>query len=133
MSETFGAVTWGCDMKGYTLIELAIAILVFAMGIIGIAQMQSKSVQANSYSLQLTDSVNLAQNQIEKLRGYDLSAIISSTNAPYVTSTGIAYTVSWTTEGLSLNPDTMRITVTTSWMEKDEPHTVSLSFVKGEE
>ena len=54
---------------GFTLIELVVAIFVFALGIMGILKMHQASVQANNFSMQLTKAVNAAEDQMEFLRG----------------------------------------------------------------
>lgn len=57
--------------KGFTLIEVLIAITVFAIGILGVAAMQLSSVKGNSSALDLTEAVNVAQDQMETLLALD--------------------------------------------------------------
>jgi len=53
--------------KGFTLIEIMIAMMVLSIGLLGIASMQIKAVQGNTASMGLTEAAILGQNQIESL------------------------------------------------------------------
>ena len=53
--------------KGFTLIEVLIAITVFAIGLLAVAAMQISSVKGNSSALDLTEAVNVAQDRLEDL------------------------------------------------------------------
>ena len=53
--------------KGFTILEVMIAMAIFAIGILGVAQMQIQAVNANSYSRTSTEAATFAQGQVEKL------------------------------------------------------------------
>ena len=53
--------------QGFTLIEILIAITVFAIGILAVGKMQITAIQGNSRANQLTEAVTLAQSKIEEL------------------------------------------------------------------
>jgi len=57
--------------KGFTLIEVLIAITVFAIGILAVSAMQISSIKGNSSSLDLTEAVNVAQDQLETMLALD--------------------------------------------------------------
>ena len=59
------------NQKGFTLIEILIAITVFAIGILGVAAMQLGAIKGNSYSSHLTEATTLAQNKMEELMMLD--------------------------------------------------------------
>lgn len=61
------------SQKGFTLLEVMIALAIFAIGILGVAQMQIQAVNANAYSRTATEATIFAQGQIEQLlvRPYD--------------------------------------------------------------
>lgn len=52
--------------SGFTLIELCVAIVIFAIGITGLAAMQIEALKGNSYSTSYNDGVNIAKNLIER-------------------------------------------------------------------
>jgi prepilin-type N-terminal cleavage/methylation domain-containing protein len=119
--------------EGFTLIELVVALLVFTVGIVGILKMHQASVQANSYNMQLTEAVAVAQNQLETLHGL---AFTSTSMAVGVHGTNIIpsprnfpYNVSW----LVTNPGsvfpTRTIALSVTWQERNIPHEVDMNVI----
>ena len=121
---------------GFTLIELVVAILVFALGIMGILKMHQTSVQANNFSMQLTEAVNVASGQMEFLRGLSFnhnSMSVGSHNTTTTISRNIPYNVSYrvdATPGTGGNGRTVTISVT--WQEKNRNHLFTLPLVMDE-
>ena len=54
--------------KGFTLIELMIAMVVLGIGILALIQMQVAAMSGNSSANQMTVATTLAQDQIERLK-----------------------------------------------------------------
>lgn len=61
------------NQNGFTLIELLIALVIFAVGILGVGAMQITSIQGNSKGRLISEASNLAADQIEIIlsRDYD--------------------------------------------------------------
>ena len=57
--------------KGLTLIEVLIAMVVFAVGIMGLGMMQVSSIRGNADSMHLTSSCQLATKQMEEFLALD--------------------------------------------------------------
>ena len=55
------------NQKGFSLIEILIAIAIFAFGILAVAAMQIKAIQGNSFAGGMTEATNIAQNKLEEL------------------------------------------------------------------
>ena len=55
------------NQKGFTLIEVMIAMLVLSIGILGVATMQVTAIKGNSFSIGLTEAATFAQNKVEEL------------------------------------------------------------------
>jgi len=53
--------------KGFTLIEVLIAISIFAVGLLAIAAMQTSAIRGNSTAGQLSQLNTLAMDQLEQL------------------------------------------------------------------
>jgi prepilin-type N-terminal cleavage/methylation domain-containing protein len=102
---------------GFTLTEVLIGLIIFAVSVLAIAGMQIASITGNAFSQNLTQASILAQNRMEFIRGLDFSTnAIFQANGNYsdvtdgifqgnyqVTLTGgyatITYTVTWTEKG----------------------------------
>lgn len=65
--------------RGFTLLEVLIAISVFSIGVLAVATMQISATRGNRLGNELSQATALAQQQIEALNGADFS---SATLAP---------------------------------------------------
>jgi len=59
------------NQNGFTLIELLIALVIFAVGILGLATMQMSSIKGNSKSRQISETSNIAADRIERFLSLD--------------------------------------------------------------
>ncbi len=64
------------NKKGFTLIEVLIAITVFAIGILAVAKMQITAMNGNSFARYMTDASNIAQDEMEKLLALDYNNVL---------------------------------------------------------
>ncbi len=115
--------------EGFTLIELAVAILVFALGIMGIMKMHSATIQSNNYSMQLTEAVNVAEDRLEILRGLDFSTSTMSVGAHNTTtawSRGIPYQVSYRVIDPGMARPTRSVALSVTWQEKNLNHRLDM-------
>ena len=56
--------------KGFTLIEVLIALTILAIGLLGVALMQVTSISGNTFSREMSVATELGQDVLEKLRTY---------------------------------------------------------------
>ena len=67
--------------KGFSLIEILIAITIFAIGILAVAKMQITAIKGNSFARNMTDASNIAQDKMEELIALDYNnALLDDTN-----------------------------------------------------
>lgn len=66
---------------GFTILEVLIAMAIFAIGILGVAKMQLSAVSGNSSARGMTEAATVGQQQIEQLMAlpYD-DSLLSDTN-----------------------------------------------------
>ena len=64
--------------KGFTLLEVLVALLIFAVGILGVYAMQISSIKGNSKGRQVSEATNDGADRIERLLSwnYDHPALI---------------------------------------------------------
>ena len=126
-------MTWK-EVKGFTLVEVIIAILVFSIGIIGVAKMLGEAVKGGSFGMQYTDAVNIAQDRIEYLSGlsYTQTSLTAGTHTVtgIVSKTGTSYTATWVVQDNIPGTNMKQIAMTVSWAEKGISHDASISFIK---
>jgi type IV pilus assembly protein PilV len=52
---------------GFTLVEVLVAISILAFGLLAVASMQLAAIQANSFAIETTEALNVAQDKMEEL------------------------------------------------------------------
>lgn len=108
--------------QGFTLIEVLIAISIFAVGLLAVATMQISAINVNSKAGQMTTRMTLAQDRIEKLMALPYTdpwleelgnppVNDSAGNTHQLSPTTDGYTISWTVTDDTPFPNTKLITV----------------------
>ena len=59
------------NQYGFTLIEVMIAMVVFSVGLLGVATMQINAIGGNSFASGLTEAATIAQDKMEELMALD--------------------------------------------------------------
>ncbi len=63
-----GAVTGGRRVRGFSMIELLVAVLVMGIGVLGVSALQMVSLQNNRGALQRAEAVQLAYDMMDRVR-----------------------------------------------------------------
>ena len=92
------------NQSGFSMIELLVAVVILAVGLLGLAQLQVTAIKANSQSSAKTAAMAIAQRSIEQIAAMDADlAMFSFTGTtprtgtfPSVTLEGAGtYDISW--------------------------------------
>ncbi len=116
----------GLNDQGFTIIEVLMALAIFAIGILAVAKMQLTSVNGNTSARKYTEASTWGVSEIENIMStaYDDAALDDGTTGTVVQ--GI-YTVNWTvTEAVPI-PNVKQINIVVTW---DNNKTFSATYYK---
>lgn len=68
--ENARAVRGKPEMAGFTLLEVLVALFIFAVGMLAVASMQGESIKGNTFSDLMTVATTLAEAKMEELMGF---------------------------------------------------------------
>ena len=113
--------------EGFTLIEVLIAISIFAIGMLAVATMQISAIKVNSNAGKITTRITWAQDKLEKLMALPYTdSQLQAAGSPFQETTSDGYIVSWTVTDNTPITNTKLITVTVTGRGK----TTRVSYVK---
>ena len=133
MAEQLIAPAERTGERGFTLIEVLIALLVLMVGMAGILSLQLTSMKATSFSRHATEASSLAEDKVEELRTVPLNSVRFANGTDQVDSRGVAdaeglFTRTWT---IAPGIETTIVNVSVSWTERgNEPYTISMADMR---
>ena len=101
------------DSRGFTLMEVMIALVILSIGLLGLAGLQVMAIKGNSFGQQMTVASTMAQNQLEALR--ESAGSLSTGNDTVTDQNGITYTRSWVVAADTPQVDMDTVDITVSW------------------
>jgi type IV pilus assembly protein PilV len=123
--------------QGFTVLEVLIALVVLAIGMLGIMALQGTAVKANRISRQLEQARVATSQMMEDLRGRPVigpPALPASGTYPSVTTADLTvYVRTFTVTTIPAEPNLRLVTATTTFFEDGDPansHTTSLQMVR---
>lgn len=97
--------------RGFTLIEVVIALTVFSIGLLAASMMQSASIKGNRSSASVSQSSNWAAGKMEEILSTPYASIVNNT----ATSPDGMYTMTWTVANNTPVVNTMTVVITVTW------------------
>lgn len=117
---------------GFTLVEILIAITIFAVGILGATSMQIMALQTNSKAGTTSEAYAVASEKMEQLLKMDY-ADINDDDSPetYNGNYNVEYNVSWNVQDNTPITNTKTITVAVAWNQFGN-RSASITSIKGD-
>ena len=119
---------------GFTLVEVLVAMSIFAIAVLGLAVGATSVMRANQTSLYSTMATNWAQDKLEELKAKTASTITacsSNCDSPPKTSNNVTFTRTWTvTANCNGVTGLTCIDVTVAWTDYTSHSLIVSSAVK---
>ncbi|MFN2433178.1 MAG: prepilin-type N-terminal cleavage/methylation domain-containing protein [Gemmatimonadota bacterium] len=115
--------------RGFTLVEIMVAILLVGVGLMGLAAISTTVSRANAQSGTLTAATGLAQERVERFRTDAFASIANGSDTRDLD--GVRYTRTWTVTNDVPAVGLKTIVVTVSWTSRGQTRSTSLRTIRG--
>ncbi|GBE12615.1 hypothetical protein BMS3Abin13_00906 [bacterium BMS3Abin13] len=108
--------------KGFTLIEVMVAMVILGIGILAIVALQARDMNYNSSSKRQTQAYTWAADRVERLLAlpYTSSDLIAGVHAPADAATMAPYVMEWDVIDNSANiPNSRQVNIFVRWKNKE--------------
>lgn len=115
------------NRRGFTLVEVFIAIFIFAVSLTGVVAVAVSVINANALSKEITTATTLGIDKMEMLKNTQYSTLRGG--GPETLQT--LYTRTWTVTDNSPATDMKTVQVRVSWNRFGRTHNVTLNSIIG--
>jgi type IV pilus assembly protein PilV len=118
--------------RGFSLIEVVIALAIFSFGLLAVVAMQSAAVKNKTFSNGISQAMREAnQSVVEELLSLDIGNpnLDAGNHGPDTSADGV-YATSYTVTDDQPEDGLKQVVVSTTWTDFNGNHTVSLQFTK---
>lgn len=118
--------------RGFSLIEVVIALAIFSFGLLAVVAMQSTSVKNKTFSNSTSQAMReVNQSKAEELFTLDIDNVLLNQGnyGPETSADGI-YSTSYTVTDDIPQPGLKEVVITTTWTDFKGTHSASLRFTK---
>ena len=116
--------------RGFTLIEVVVAIVMLAFGVLASASLTAALMKSNRGVTNRTRAVEVLRENVEDLQSVPYPALGNGSDT--VTVRGIAFARTWTVEANTPAANLKRVTLTVTWTDRQGSHSVSNQTIRGQ-
>jgi type IV pilus modification protein PilV len=131
LPQTLGNVIKKNREQGFSLVEVLIALTIFAVGVLAVALMLDTSIQYNSSARLMSEATEIAQYQMEKLMSASYNdAQLDAFSSPHGPNTIGNYSISWSVQEDVPMSDMKTIKLTVAWNNQGESKNITVDSIK---
>lgn len=116
--------------RGFTLIEIVVAIVMLAFGVLASASLTAALMASNRGVTNRTRAVETLRLKVEDLQSVIYPQITNGNDT--ATVGGVTFNRSWTVTANSPVTNTKTITLTVTWTDRQGTHTITNQTVRGQ-
>jgi prepilin-type N-terminal cleavage/methylation domain-containing protein len=116
--------------RGFTLIEIVVAIVLLAFGVLASASLTATLMRSNRGVTNRTRAVETLRLKVEDLQSQNYAQVGSGNDT--ATIGGITYNRAWTVTPNAPAANLKTITLTVTWGDRQGNHTVSNQTIRGQ-
>lgn len=116
--------------RGFTLIEIVVAIVMLAFGVLASASLTAALMASNRGVTNRTRAVETLRYKVEDLESVIYPQITNGNDT--ATIGGVTFNRSWTVAANSPVANTKTITLTVTWTDRQGNHTITNQTIRGQ-
>jgi prepilin-type N-terminal cleavage/methylation domain-containing protein len=116
--------------RGFTLVEIVVAIVLLAVGVLGSASLTAALMRSNRGVTNRTRAVETLRLKVEDLQSQNYAQVATGNDT--ATIGGITYNRAWTVTPNAPAANLKTITLTVTWGDRQGNHTMSNQTIRGQ-
>jgi type IV pilus assembly protein PilV len=120
-------MSWSKNIQGMTMLEVAIALFLLAIGLLGLAGLQLVALRGDTMGQQATLATTLAKNKLAELK--DANQLTDGADQYIDKANGVTYARQWTVQPYVPQPALAIVRVQVSWRGAMADRAVTVSAI----
>lgn len=116
--------------RGFTLVEIVVAIVMLAVGVLASASLTAALMKSNRGVTNRTRANETLRLKVEELQSAQYSEIVNGNDT--VTLGGVAFGRTWTVAANTPQANVKTITLTVAWTDRQGNHSVTNQTFRGQ-